>query len=234
VLVLQLSGEKRWLMYDPVLELPLKDQRYSSELGEPGQPVLDLTLRAGDTLYLPRGWLHEALTSDHDSLHLTVGVNSYTARDAVRAALGSSEEEIELRRAVPQDGELAGDLLERVAERLDRDAVAGRMRERFVSTRRPILDGQLAQLRRLGDLTAETPLERRPSVIADLQAEDTRVVLVFEGKRISFPAHAREEVEFVLTTTAAFGVSELPGTLDEPGRLVLVRRLIREGFLRAL
>jgi ribosomal protein L16 Arg81 hydroxylase len=30
--------------------------------------VLELTLRAGDTLYLPRGWLHDALTSETDSL----------------------------------------------------------------------------------------------------------------------------------------------------------------------
>ena len=29
VFVLQIAGEKRWLVYEPVLELPLKDQRYS-------------------------------------------------------------------------------------------------------------------------------------------------------------------------------------------------------------
>ena len=29
-----------------------------------------------------------------------------------------------------------------------------------------------------------------------------------------------------------FRLADLPGRLDEPGRLVLVRRLVREGFLR--
>ena len=64
VLVVQVAGEKRWKLYDPLLELPLKHQRYSAALGEHGARTDDLVLRAGDTLYLPRGWLHEAETSD--------------------------------------------------------------------------------------------------------------------------------------------------------------------------
>jgi len=233
VLVLQVAGEKRWLVYDPVFELPLKHQRYSAELGEPGGTVLDLTLRAGDTLYLPRGWLHEALTSERDSLHLTLGINAYTARDAVRAALDSAEDDVALRPAVREDGELADDLLELLAERLGAETVAERMRERFVATRRPVLDGQLEQLRRLDALTPDTEIERRPSVIADLYASEDGFVLAFEAKRISFPEHVGEELEFVVTVTGRFAAREIPGGLDNAGRVVLVRRLIREGFLRA-
>jgi hypothetical protein len=234
VLVLQVAGVKRWLVYQPALELPLKNQRYAPELGEPGEAILDLTLQAGDTLYIPRGWLHEALTSDKDSLHLTIGVNAYTARDALRAAVESAEADVELRRVVPDDGELADDLLEPVREHLDRDRVAAKMRERFVETRRPILDGQIDQLRRLDELTLETPLERRSSVIADLHAATDGFLLAFEGKRIAIPEHAGREVDFIVTATRSFTAGELPGTLDEAGRLVLVRRLIREGFLRSL
>jgi hypothetical protein len=233
VLVLQVAGEKRWLVYDPVFELPLKHQRYSAELGEPGGTVLDLTLRAGDTLYLPRGWLHEALTSERDSLHLTIGINAYTARDAVRAALDSAEDDVALRLAVREDGELADDLLELLAARLGAETVAERIRERFVATRRPVLDGQLEQLRWLDALTSDTEIERRPSVIADLYASENGFVLAFEGKRITFPEHVGEELEFVVTVTDRFAAREIPGGLDKAGRVVLVRRLIREGFLRA-
>ena len=87
---LQVAGEKRWLVYEPVLELPLKNQRYRSELGAPGEPVLDVTLRAGDTIYLPRGWLHQALTSGSDSLHITVGVNVRRWIDEARAELDAA------------------------------------------------------------------------------------------------------------------------------------------------
>jgi hypothetical protein len=237
VFVLQVAGDKRWLVYEPALELPLRDQRYSAELGAPGEAVLDETLSAGDTLYLPRGWLHEALTSETDSLHVTVGVNVLTALDAVRAALDECADDVEFRRSIPADGALAEELLERLAARLDPDAVARRARRRLVSTRRAIRHGQLGQLRALDRLTTETLLERRPTVLADLELDhdgdgDGGGALVFEGKSLAFPPQARLDIAYAHTSEGPFRASDLPGDLDEAGRLVLVRRLVREGFLR--
>ncbi len=228
VFVLQVAGEKQWRVYDPLLELPLKRQRYSKSLGEHGPPVLELTLRAGDTLYLPRGWLHDALTSDTDSLHITVGINLLTWADALRAALDECEEDVEFRRSVPEDGELEADLLDRLAGTLSPEDVARRARARFVDSRRPILEGQLEEVRALGSVTVDTLLERRPTVIADLHG----TTLSFEGKHVSFPGDVQEELETVFAAEGRFSAAELPGGLDEESRLVLVRRLIREGFLR--
>jgi hypothetical protein len=233
VFCLQVAGEKRWLVYEPALELPLKEQRYGPELGEPGPPVLDVVLHAGDTLYLPRGWLHEALTSDADSLHLTVGVNVYTRLDAVRAALEEAgRDEVEYRRAL-SDGELpVDDLLARLADRLAAGDVGRRRREKFVATRRPIRDDQFDVLRALERLAPETLVERRSTVIFDLAAGPDEVALAFEGRRVSFPAHARAAVEAAARAEEPFCAADLPGNLDDRGRLVLVRRLLREGFLR--
>jgi hypothetical protein len=228
VLCLQVAGSKRWLVYEPALELPLRSQRYRPELGGPGEPVLDVLLQPGDTLYLPRGWLHEALTSDTDSLHLTIGVNVHTWLDAVRAALDDCADDVQFRRSVSRNGELPGDLLERLHGRLSPEAVTRRARERFLRSRRPVLDGQWSELRALDDLTIETPLERRPTALAELDGK----TLVFEGKRVEFPAHARVELEALVQSDGPIRASELPGSLDDEGRLVLVRRLIREGFLR--
>ncbi len=233
VFVLQVAGEKRWLVYEPRWRLPLKEQRYKPEMGPPGEAVHDVVLGPGDTLYLPRGWLHEAVTSRSDSLHLTVGVNIYTWADAFRAALAACEEDVRFRRSVPDAGEGGGDLLDALAERLAPDRVARRMRTRFLASRRPIRDGQITQLRALSSLTGASLLERRRTVVADLtQGADGRVSLVFEGKTVSFPPQAREEVEAVFASDGPFRPRELPGALDGEGRLVLVRRLVREGFLR--
>jgi ribosomal protein L16 Arg81 hydroxylase len=228
VFVLQVAGEKHWRVYDPLLELPLKSQRWSPSLGKPGPAVLELTLRAGDTLYMPRGWLHEALTSETDSLHITVGINVHTWLDAVRAAVDELATDVEFRRSVPDDGEQRVDLVERLAERLAADEVARRARAKLVDTRRPILDGQLEEIRSLASITVDTPLERRSTVIATLSGTN----LSFEGKHLTFPDRIREELEAVLTMEEPFTAADLPGDLNDESRLVLVRRLIREGFLR--
>jgi hypothetical protein len=228
VFVLQVAGEKQWRIYDPLFELPLKHQRYSKALGEHGAPVLELTLRAGDTLYLPRGWLHDALTSDTDSLHVTVGVNLHTWLDAVRAALDECEDDVEFRRSVPEDGELGADLLERLAAKLEAGDVSRRARARLVRSRRPILDGQLEEVRTLASLSVDTALERRATVIANLDG----ATLSFEGKQVTVPEHARRELEAIFEADGPFTAADLPGELDDESRLVLLRRLVREGFVR--
>ncbi|MBD0329506.1 MAG: cupin [Thermoleophilia bacterium] len=232
VFVLQVSGSKRWLVYEPVLELPLKHQRYRPALGRPGAAVLDVVLRPGDALYLPRGWLHEALTSDADSLHLTVGVNVHTWIDAFRAALERCEHEVAFRRAA-EDGSAAEALVHRLAAELDPARVATARRQRLLRGRRPVLDGQLGQLRALDALDVDSVVERRPAVLAECIATDGHVELAFDGKRIRLPSRAAAAVGLLVETGTPVRVSDLPG-LDDSGRLVLVRRLVREGFLRTV
>ena len=230
VLVLQIAGEKRWRIYEPLLELPLKHQRYAPGLGEHGDPAEELTLRAGDTLYLPRGWLHDAETSDTDSLHLTLGITQYTRLDAIRDALGACEDDVSLRRNVAgQDGD---GLLDALGEQLDAESIEWRRRRAFLDSRRPIREDGLTQLAALGELGPETVLERRETVIADLEGASDGLALLFEGKEIRFPAHAAPELEACFELDEPFRVADLPGELDVAGRLVLVRRLVREGFLR--
>ncbi len=232
VLVLQVAGQKRWTLYDPLLELPLKHQRYTRALGEPGDRGEQLVLRAGDTLYLPRGWLHEAETSETDSLHLTIGITAYTWADAARDALAECGSELAFRRGV-DSGDATG-LAGLLDEKLDPGLVERRRRRRFVQSRRPIREDGLSQLRALERLGIDTDVERRETVIAELEERDDEVVLLFEGREIRFPPHAAEELRACFESRGSFRAVGLPGELDPAGRLVLVRRLVREGFLRVV
>jgi JmjC domain len=233
VLCLQVEGEKRWLVYAPVLELPLKHQKYTSEMGEPGELLMDITMRAGDTLYLPRGWLHQAMTSDTPSLHLTVGLNVATWRDAVRTALDEvAEEDVRFRQGVGSEAVAPEGLLDALAARLRPEAVARRQRQSFVEGRRPIRGDAFDQLRALADLDPETSVVRRESVIGDFQVDGGTARLSFEGQTLSFPARIAPEVEFVLEEDGPFTAADLPGRLDDGSRLLLMRRLVREGLLR--
>jgi hypothetical protein len=75
-------------------------------------------------------------------------------------------------------------------------------------------------------------VERRRTVLSDLDlADGGRTLLLFEGKTLSFPPQARVDLAYAATAEGPFRPSDLPGDLDDTGRLVLVRRLVQEGFL---
>jgi hypothetical protein len=95
-------------------------------------------------------------------------------------------------------------------------------------SRRPILDGQLSESASRVRADRARLVERRFTVIALLAG----ATLCFEGKEVRFPPHAADVVAAVYEATGAFSAADLPASLDEPGRLVPVRRLVREGLLR--
>ena len=229
VFVLQVAGEKRWLVYEPAWELPLRNQKYTSEMGGPGAPVHDLVLQAGDMLYLPRGWLHEALTSDTDSLHLTIGVNVVTWLDAFKSALEECGDDVGFRRSI-DDGDPEA-LIKLLQEQVRPDAVRRRASARLARTRRPVRDGQLAQLRALDELELDTEVEVRPTALVDASSVNGSTMLLFDGKEIVLPARVQDEIAWALAQES-FTPADLPGDLDDESRLVLVRRLVREGLLR--
>ena len=95
-------------------------------------------------------------------------------------------------------------------------------------------DDLFDQLRALEELDVETPLERaadrdrRPGVDCQARRSSSKeTTITFPGPRIA------AELEFVAAADGPFRLADLPGRLDDAGRLVLGRRLVREGFLRA-
>ncbi|KAI4463318.1 mina53 myc induced nuclear antigen [Holotrichia oblita] len=108
--VIQLEGRKHWKIYAPRNnneELP----RYSSPnipRKELQAPIKELTLHAGDLLYFPRGFIHEASTdSDAHSLHITVSVYQNTSyvdlleKLLPNAIKKASENDISFRKGLP-------------------------------------------------------------------------------------------------------------------------------------
>ncbi len=71
VYVIQLEGTKHWQVWaTPESRRLGVDRDY--DIAELGQPVLDVSLRPGDVLYVPYGTPHVAAAEEHVSLHLTV------------------------------------------------------------------------------------------------------------------------------------------------------------------
>ncbi|XP_070699673.1 ribosomal oxygenase 2 [Pempheris klunzingeri] len=120
VFILQLEGEKHWLLYSPTVPLA---SEYSIESQERiGSPTHDITLKAGDLLYFPRGTIHQASTPagvDH-STHLTLSTYQRMSwgdllLDVFPSLLGdSSRTDVSLREGMPR-----GLLLQGSSEDLD-------------------------------------------------------------------------------------------------------------------
>ncbi|WP_080408525.1 JmjC domain-containing protein [Burkholderia ubonensis] len=90
VFAIQLIGRKRWVLYDPTLELPLYSQQsrdYEHLYPCPTEAYLDVILEAGDVLYVPRGWWHNPLPLGEGSFHLALGTFPAYAVDYLSWAL---------------------------------------------------------------------------------------------------------------------------------------------------
>ncbi|MBA2296075.1 MAG: cupin-like domain-containing protein [Actinobacteria bacterium] len=154
VFVLQVSGEKRWVVHEPVLEAPLRTQPWTSnraavERAAESSPLLDVVLRPGDALYLPRGFVHAADALGDVSAHLTVGIHVVTRYALLQALVALGDDEEGLRTSLPLHLDLADeDLVARevaatvAALRAHLDAVAPtevgeRVRETLATAMRP-------------------------------------------------------------------------------------------------
>jgi ribosomal protein L16 Arg81 hydroxylase len=245
VLVLQIHGTKHWVLYDTPLELPFRGQQFGENPVRPGAPTREFDLHPGDTFYLPRGVMHDASSQTGDSLHVTLGVlnTSWTElllETVARAGLGDAS----FRRSLPV-GHARADfdrtaaratfraLLDRLVAAADFDAALDHFGEELVSTRQGLLQGQLDQVFRLRDATARSRAGVRPSLLYRLRETDDEVVVSSYAGETRLPRHAAGALRYALEHDD-YEIAALPGDLDEAGKLVLVRRLVREGLVRLL
>lgn len=238
VFVLQVSGRKRWIVHEPVFRLPLPDQPQSGAhlVPDGAEPLLDVELEAGDALYLPRGYVHAALTTDVDSVHLTVGVLSTTWYDVLRDAVTLGADAEAFREALPLSprgslGESLPDFLRQAAawlESLPASSVAEVVDRRLARSVPAEPVPLLATAAAVRSLDAATSLRPRAGLAVEVRVEADSVVLTLPGRTVMLPAFTEQAVRRLMAGPST--PAELPG-LDSDSALVLARRLLREGVL---
>lgn len=74
VLILQIGGEKHWNIYEEIKKRPFPNEKdYLSDYSNL-TPEYTITLKEGDLLYIPRGYGHDAKTTDNFSAHVTTSI----------------------------------------------------------------------------------------------------------------------------------------------------------------
>jgi len=230
VFVLQVHGGKRWDVYG------------ATPGGADQPPLIATGLVPGDCLYIPRSFPHEARTAESASVHLTIGILGRTWADVVRAAVSGVVDEL-AGQPLPvgwaeDPAGLAAGVTERLAEvgrrvaGLDAAGLAEREAERFWLSRPPLLEGQLGQVLDLDAVDDDAVVRRRPGAVCRIAVDGDRLRVVLGDRVLHMPARLERAVRAVAGEDAGdVTVGDLAPHLDGPGRLVLARRLIREGLL---
>jgi lysine-specific demethylase/histidyl-hydroxylase NO66 len=234
VFVLQAFGRKQWDVWAP---RPLGADKPREE----EQPALSVTLAPGDAMYMPLGTPHAASTQQALSGHLTIGILSTTWAQLLGEAMEGLAADAAFAAPLPAgyhrdpDGFTTA-VKEQLAE-LQRwlggvdagEVAAGRIRS-FLTTRLPVLGGSLADMARVDSMSADDPVRRRPASFCELRTDDGELAAFLGDRELRMPMGAEPAMRFVAETSGPFRPADLPG-LDDAGRLVLARRLVREGLL---
>ncbi len=245
VMVLQLAGNKRWFLNDSGPRLPraTEEPELVSQVGlDPSTPSRELELQPGDLLYLPRGTWHRARALESASMHLTLGFVSRTWEHLLCGAVaGLAERNRPLRKTLPIGWHRDPDLIEATIEPC-RSALADLlepshledalqlMGKGFIESLPVLPDGHFPRLDRIDEIGPETVLNKRAGSILLIRQEAEQVQLFFPGFSQTGPDKLGWAFEFMKSATN-FAVRDIPGWFSLKEKILLVKHLVRKGFL---
>jgi hypothetical protein len=220
------------------VKLPHRTQPFSPIGYTAPAPLLELQLLPGDLLYLPRGYVHSALTSDSHSTHVTIGITVYTWVELLTEVMNASRNVEGMRRALPpgfaSHAKDVASLESGLLERLDvlREGVrAGGAGEAFLRKVRGARSRPSVTFEsNVNVITLDTRLRVRANDARVETTEHGTTVLHFDGTRRNLPAAIRTTLE-AICARVTFRLSDLPKDVDDNARLAFARFLEVEGFL---
>jgi cupin superfamily protein len=242
VFVLQIYGVKHWRVFDsqevyPYDGMPRRERvKYNLD-----KPLRELDLSPGDLLYIPRGFVHDALALDQASIHLTVSVHPYTWLDVFEELIAEARRDSRFRKSLevgfaqrtgvsdPMREEFAT-LLSSFSKNANLETAIEKVAAHFISTRPALFESRLNSLNNIRRIDQSTILQRQAGMISRLKIEGKCATLSFNGKDISFPKHLDSVLRYV-DRDGEFTLDDIPGELHIAEKTVIVRSLVREGFL---
>ena len=203
--------------------------------------VQTVVLEPGVSMYLPTGTPHAARAEEQASLHVTIGINQTTWKQVLDRALSGVLDDLGSRHLpagyLDDPTLLADALADRLGtvadalRALDPATVADAEVQRFLTGRTLWQRGGLRDRIAVRDLTDTTRLRRRPGHPCVLRPEGDRLRVLLGDRDLRVPAHLAAAFE---TLRAASELTPADLDLDEQSRLVLCRRLVREGLLEVV
>ncbi|MBS3903714.1 MAG: hypothetical protein KGZ39_00125 [Simkania sp.] len=241
VFILQIEGEKLWKIYHQHVQFPIarEDIPFDDTLSA---PIHEVYLKPGDFLYIPRGYVHEALTAKKYSLHLTVGIQVFTWIDFLTEL---AMEENNLRKALPprrlhaggydqidDEVKLTLELLCKNQDKIKRSYT--KLRGKFLETRNLPFHEGFSVIHDADNVTTTTRLKKKEDIEYSVTVGNEHTLIQFGQEQFTAPTQARLFLDYIFNT-AEFSIESLPKELSafsESSKLALARSLVRAGLLR--
>jgi ribosomal protein L16 Arg81 hydroxylase len=245
IFILQVEGSKLWRIYNTSPYLSVDEKYQPLVSGDLPAPEQEIYLEPGDFLYVPRGCIHEVLTTDSPSLHVAVDAYVVTWQDLISSALANiSKQTSPFHQALPV-GFLNRNpllpslqshltqLLDYLSQNANAENAVTQLAQNFIGKMQPLPDGHFSQLGQLEHVNPHTVVAKRSGMICTVFTEADQACIQFPGNKVKGPSWLESAFRFI-AETETFSIQALPDNLSQNSKLVLIRRLIRDGLLRVV
>lgn len=236
--ILQLWGSKHWKIERERRSLWTGSDERDDDLELRDNPYC-VTLKQGDLIYVPRGFVHAVEASSEPSLHVTLEVLTVRVETLVHAAVtAAGRGDASLAMALPLGFMQAGreEIVRRVTgaiRRMADERFVGAVVDQYLDelVRRYPLDisGQLVEFYDPLPLRLEDVVGPRPGTVYRMHAGVDPVRINVGTRSIAFPGTFRDALTFALETPT-FRVGEIPGGLEDEEKIAFIGRLMEEGL----
>ena len=243
VFVIQLSGTKKWRLYQKPIDNPYRGESFNTKDYKAGELQKEFELKEGECVYIPRGLMHDAISvGEKASLHITVGLIVKKWADLMLEAL--SEVAIrnpKFRRSLPPGFARPGynnksakiyfnELINEFHKSSNFDEVFEVIKENFIRERTPNLRGSLIDTS--SNFLKERLYIRRPNLQAKLKRDDLKAIIICGGGDLRFELKAYKVLQVILSgepfSAASLSNSEGGSTLD------MIKKLMAFGIIEPI
>lgn len=244
VFILQIEGCKEWRIFGQA------DKNLSIDLNNLAKPTHEISLQPGDVLYLPRGFIHQGETQTRASLSLSIKpVDTLRWVTFLKRLLDvASQTETDLRRSVPlhRREEIEPKTLEALFLKLHKHIRNKDMLQRALSlTQKDLITNmpgmpdshfereEISENLQSYDLVEKYP--GMPCFIHTNGSSSDQLSFCFPECTVErLPRSLEPALRFITNSRSSFRIDDIPGGLSERVKLILAKRLLREGLLRKI
>lgn len=251
VLVVQLSGKKKWKIYKQMEKMPIQSMSCILPEGTNELPYEEFNLEEGDVLFIPAGVPHSAECLNEHSLHIGIGIIPTNSLDIMKYILHCyAESEESLREYLIADCKLTKYKFKESIDRtidimsnLDIDSFLSMYKKSYDAGRPRVNDKRIESLVKLDNINVDTMVKVNDYNFIKLESNEEEVKIsvsstIRPGKAIlstpmylSLPPFIGEDLDEVINLTGKVRVGDIAHSLDDESKVVLSRELVKHDIL---